>query len=194
MPEETRLTGEKYNWPALKLEYFQSTFRSAEEFMEAKYGTKSGFIRKNIVGWVKEKNLMIEEATKNAIEKMKTDVKLKYKIDLSNLHVGKKAIFGRIFEMLGGQPEKDRYGKIIEEEYEAEEKQADGTIAKVKKRRAKMKYRELTPRELLELLKALKLELGEPISPGEHRAGEDSSGRPVLYERVRFYIPDNGRD
>lgn len=48
----------KYDWVALKQEFFNSDFLSAFNFMKQKIGVRSaqnGNVKRHIIGWIKEK-------------------------------------------------------------------------------------------------------------------------------------------
>jgi len=65
--------GSKYNWPALKLQYFQAPTLHVEEFIRGAIGVWNGNMSKQTLGWRAGKDVYLAEQARLALEKFKKD-------------------------------------------------------------------------------------------------------------------------
>jgi len=71
-------TRPKYNWPAIKQEFFASEFLHVATFLQHKYSTKtaqSGQVKKMTAWWSDEKKKLVEVLQEQALENYETNLK-----------------------------------------------------------------------------------------------------------------------
>ena len=83
---------QKYDWKALKMEFFASEYEEAKGFIEDKLGKWNWNIRDKTVGWSKEKQAYKQSIIDKALEeRAKKDAK-DLEIPLEELKKAKKAV------------------------------------------------------------------------------------------------------
>lgn len=94
---------QKYDWPALKLEFFQSDIDEAKVFIEGKIGTLNGNLKKQIAWWQKEKQAYKEKILQKALERQAEKEARSLEIPIWTLMKAKKMALTKIIKMMAEQ-------------------------------------------------------------------------------------------
>lgn len=176
----------KYNYEALKSEFFVSEVKSFSTFFKAKYGKNpSGTVNSKVWGWAKEKELWNKNAIKDAMNEVQEDIKNEAKavlrpqikeleaklvnvLKLADLKV--KALYDNAFENVF-----DRHWDIVYKTDSKEEFITDKDGARIPMTKLKDWF---SARELKYLYDMIKTELWEPTTISNSRIS-DPNGKPV---------------
>lgn len=93
----------KYDWPALKLEYFQSDFDEVKGFVEAKWMTNDANVRKRTSGRWKEKRARKEKMVQRALDEQARKEAKSLEIPVGTLMKAKKMALTKIIKMMAEQ-------------------------------------------------------------------------------------------
>jgi len=90
----------KYDWPALKLEYFQSDIEEVKGFIEAKWMTHDANVRKRTNGRWKEKRARKEKMIQRALDEQAKKEAKSLEIPVGTLMKAKKMALIKIIQMM----------------------------------------------------------------------------------------------
>lgn len=80
----------KYDWSALKKEFFVSQSFEVKGFFEEKYGTYNGNAKRYTKGWAKEKEVWLSEVTSKALDRIQDKEARELGKALQNIFTGLK--------------------------------------------------------------------------------------------------------
>ena len=107
----------KYDWKALKLEFFKSDIDEVEWFFQDKFKTKTDWsIRKNTKGRTKEKQEHKDIILKKALEKKAEEDAKALELPLDELRKAKKAVLLLLVKRIRGAIEDESYVSVNERE------------------------------------------------------------------------------
>jgi len=108
MTEEIKEGRAKYDWDALKQEFFNSDILESFTFIKSKLGAEtvehSGWIKSKVEGWTEEKKVWKQKRVENIQKQADKELMEKLKISLQDLLINKKLLFGldsKYLEILG---------------------------------------------------------------------------------------------
>ena len=90
----------KYDWPALKLEYFQSDIEEAKVFIEGRLSGFNGNMKKQIVWRTKEKKARKEKMIQRALDEQAKKEAKSLEIPVGTLMKAKKMALIKIIQMM----------------------------------------------------------------------------------------------
>ena len=143
----------KYDWNALKQEFFNSDILEAYPFIRGKLrgeqGDVSTNIEKHIVGWTEEKKAWKQQKTAEIQRRLQEDLMKKLKVNLEDLLTQKKLLFSldaKYLEILARMSSNEN--PPTEEE---------------------LKFFKSYPEALRDIYKRIQIELGLPCQPEEKK-------------------------
>lgn len=107
----------KYDWQAIKMEFFKSDIDEVEWFFQDKFKTKTDWsIRKNTKGWTKEKQEHKDKILQEALKKKAEEDAKALELPLDELRKAKKAVLLLLVKRIKGAIEDDNYVSVNERE------------------------------------------------------------------------------
>ena len=91
---------QKYDWPALKLEFFQSDIDEAKVFIEGKIGPLNWNLKKQIAWWQKEKQAYKDKILQKALERQAAKEAKSLELSVWTLMKAKKMALTKIIKMM----------------------------------------------------------------------------------------------
>ena len=94
------MTKQKYDFKAIKLEFFQDDIDEVKEFFKLKYNAYNRHIQANTKGWTKEKQEYKEKILEKALERKAKEEAKNLEVSVEQLKTAKKTVIGLLMKKL----------------------------------------------------------------------------------------------